>query len=193
MRGRRQRAADRPRFPVNLGSGSLTKNQCNCRRPTTPTLAVSNGWRASTVATAVLNAVGCKHPEEFQSGKQTPGIGWSILPVKTLLHARQRERQTHGSITLPQLNGRTRAEPVLSQSNDRVGVPTCLSTRQGIAYTITGEPNLSSVRVTVHRGLSRFSRRVGRNLGKVLNRRDNGTVPLAPREGDRSMFSANSR
>ncbi len=42
-----------------------------------------------------------------------------------------------------------------------------------------------------HRGLSQFSRREGRCLGKSLDRRENGTVPLAPREGDRSMFSAN--
>jgi hypothetical protein len=45
--------------------------------------------------------------------------------------------------------------------------------------------------VTVHRGLSRFSRRQGRWVGKVLNCRENGTVPLASLEGDRSMFSAN--
>jgi hypothetical protein len=44
--------------------------------------------------------------------------------------------------------------------------------------------------VTVHRGLSRFSRRKRYNAVKMLNCRENGTVPLAPREGDRSMFSA---
>ncbi|MCD4726738.1 MAG: hypothetical protein K8R46_03690, partial [Pirellulales bacterium] len=47
------------------------------------------------------------------------------------------------------------------------------------------------VGVTVHRGLSQFSRREGHCLEKSLDRRENGTVPLAPREGDRSMFSAN--
>jgi DNA-binding NtrC family response regulator len=36
--------------------------------------------------------------------------------------------------------------------------------------------------VTVHRGLSRFSRRQGRWVGKVLNCRENGTVPLASRD-----------
>jgi hypothetical protein len=45
--------------------------------------------------------------------------------------------------------------------------------------------------VTVHRGLSRFSRRDGRCLINMLNRRENGTVPVALREWDRSMFSAN--
>ena len=36
--------------------------------------------------------------------------------------------------------------------------------------------------VTVHRGLSRFSRRSGRCHARTLDRRENGTVPLAPRE-----------
>ena len=45
-------------------------------------------------------------------------------------------------------------------------------------------------RVTVHGGLSRFSRRKRYNAVKMLNCRENGTVPLVPREGDRSMFSA---
>jgi len=40
------------------------------------------------------------------------------------------------------------------------------------------------------RGLSQFSRRDSRPVEKTLDRRENGTVPLAPREGDRSMFSA---
>ena len=44
--------------------------------------------------------------------------------------------------------------------------------------------------VTVHRGLSQFSRRGKRYDANRLDRRENGTVPLAPREGDRSMFSA---
>ena len=44
--------------------------------------------------------------------------------------------------------------------------------------------------VTVHRGLSRFSRRKRDGFVKELPRRENGTVPLASREGDRSMFSA---
>ncbi len=39
-------------------------------------------------------------------------------------------------------------------------------------------------------GLSQFSRRKQHDLGKSPDRRENGTVPLAPREGDRSMFSA---
>jgi len=40
------------------------------------------------------------------------------------------------------------------------------------------------------RGLSQFSRRDSRPVENTLDRRENGTVPLAPREGDRSMFSA---
>ncbi len=39
-------------------------------------------------------------------------------------------------------------------------------------------------------GLSQFSRREERCENHKLDRRENGTVPLAPREGDRSMFSA---
>ena len=39
-------------------------------------------------------------------------------------------------------------------------------------------------------GLSQFSRRDGRCDVNWLDRRENGTVPLASREGDRSMFSA---
>jgi hypothetical protein len=46
-------------------------------------------------------------------------------------------------------------------------------------------------RLTVHRGLSRFSRHRGCCHTQMLDRRENGTVPLALREGDRSMFSAN--
>ncbi len=48
---------------------------------------------------------------------------------------------------------------------------------------------LPAYRVSVHRGLSQFSRRQLRCLRKTLSRRENGTVPLAPREGDRSLFS----
>ena len=44
--------------------------------------------------------------------------------------------------------------------------------------------------VIVHRGLSRFLRRRGYCTANPHDRRENGTVPLAPREGDRSMFSA---
>ncbi len=40
------------------------------------------------------------------------------------------------------------------------------------------------------RGLSQFSRRDGHGMANELDRRENGAVPLAPPEGDRSMFSA---
>ena len=43
----------------------------------------------------------------------------------------------------------------------------------------------------VHRGLSRFLRRRGYCAANPHYRRENGTVPLMPPEGDRSMFSAN--
>ena len=39
-------------------------------------------------------------------------------------------------------------------------------------------------------GLSQFSRREWHCRMNWLDRRENGTVPLALREGDRSMFSA---
>ncbi len=42
------------------------------------------------------------------------------------------------------------------------------------------------------RGLSQFSRREGPCDEKSSDHRENGTVPLASREGDRSMFSADS-
>ncbi len=41
-----------------------------------------------------------------------------------------------------------------------------------------------------HGGLSQFSRREECCHADSLDRRENGTVPLTPREGDRSMFSA---
>ncbi len=51
--------------------------------------------------------------------------------------------------------------------------------RRGAVFPAHG--NALRCYVTVHRGLSQFSRRVGRYLEKVLDRRKNGTVPLAPR------------
>ncbi len=45
--------------------------------------------------------------------------------------------------------------------------------------------------VSVHRGLSRFSRRSHPHYQNRVFRRENGTVPLGAGEGDRSKFSVN--
>ena len=78
---------------------------------------------------------------------------------------------------------RGRAHP----RNFRYGL---LGTRRGLsANRLSVEAEHEKIN-PVHRGQSRFSRRKRYNAVKMLKRRENGTVPLAPRQGDRSMFSA---